>query len=132
MDDFFAILSSQTEAQAYESFFLHFCLVLGVYIKDEKSLQAIIKEFLSIKVDSIKMEARLPPAKLKKAEDWVKKALAQRTITKKNLQSPPVFLSFAAKVVVPGQAFLRRLFTALQEFKQIYHVDADMRADLKW
>lgn len=42
------------------------------------------------------------------------------------------FLSFAAKVVVPGRAFLRRLFTALQEFKRIYHIDAEMRADLNW
>ena len=74
------------------------------------------------------MEARPPPAKLKKAEEWVKKALAERTVTRENLQS---LLGFA-KVVVPGRPFLRRLFTALQEFKRIYHVDADMRADLEW
>ena len=132
LDDFFAILSSQIEAQAYEDFFLHLCLILGVHIKDEKSLRATIAEFLGIELDSIKMEARLPPAKLKKAEDWVKKALAQRTITRENLQSLLGFLSFAAKVVIPGRAFLRRLFTALREFKRIYHIDADMRADLKW
>ena len=131
LDDLFAILSSQTKPQAYKNFFLYLCLIFGVHIKDKKSLQATIAEFLGIELDSIKMEARLPLAKFKKAEDWIKKALAQRTITRENLQSLLGFLSFAAKMVVPSRAFLRRLFTALQDFKQIYYVDSDMRADLK-
>lgn len=130
LDDFSAILPSHTKAQAHEDFFLHLCLVLGVHIKDEKSLRATIAEFLGIELDSIKMEARLPPAKLKKAEEGNKKALAQRKITRENLQSLLGFLSFAANVVVPGRAFLRRLFTTFREFKRIYHIDVDMRADL--
>ena len=75
MDDFFAILSSNTEAQAYKDFFLYLCCVLEVHIKDERSLYATIAEFFGIELNSIKMEARLPPAKLKKAEDWIIKAL---------------------------------------------------------
>lgn len=132
LDDFFAILTTQTEAERYEAFFLQLCLELGVHIKDEKSLHDKIAEFLGIELDSIAMEARLPPAKLKKAQDWVEKALAQRTISRENLQSLLGFLSFAAKVVVPGRAFLRRLFTALQEFKRVYHISAEIRADLHW
>ena len=132
LDDFFAILASDVEAKLYEAFFFYLCRELGVKIKDEKSLRATIAEFLGIELGSTAMEARLPPAKLKKAQDWVKKALTQRTITREDLQSLLGFLSFAAKVVVPGRAFLRRLFTALQEFKRIYHIDAEMRADLNW
>lgn len=132
LDDFFAILTTQTEAEQYEVFFLQLCLELEVHIKDEKSLRAKIAKFLGIELDSIAMEARLPPAKLKKAQDWVKKALAQRTISRENLQSLLGFLSFAAKVVVPGRAFLRRLFTALQKFKRVYPISGEMRADLHW
>ena len=76
LEDFFAIFSSQTKAQAYKDFFLHLCLVLGVYIKDKKSLQATIADFLGIELNSIIIKTRLPLAKLKKAEDWVKEALA--------------------------------------------------------
>lgn len=42
---------------------------LGVYIKDEKNIQAIIADFLGIKLDSIKMKARLPSKKLQKARE---------------------------------------------------------------
>lgn len=87
---------------------------------------------MGIALDIIAMEARLPPAKLKRAQDWVEKALAQRAITREDLQSLLGFLSFAAKVVVPGRAFMRRLFIALQEFKRIYHISMEMRADLNW
>lgn len=102
LDNFFAILTTQTEAEQYEAFFLQLCLELGVHIKDEKSLQAKIANFLGIKLDSIAMEARLLPAKLKKAQDWIEKALTQRTISRANLWSLLRFLSFAAKVVVSG------------------------------
>ena len=40
------------------------------------------------------------------------------------------FLSFAAKVVVPGPAFLQRLFDALAKRQSYYHLDVEMRADL--
>lgn len=55
--NFFAILSIQTEARWYKAFFLHFCLELGINIKDEKSLQAKIAEFLNIKLDNIVIKA---------------------------------------------------------------------------
>lgn len=91
--------------------FSYISAILGVNIKDKKSLQATIADFLDIKLDSIKMEAKLPLVKLKKVEDWVKKVLTQWIITRENLQSFLGFLSFATKVIVPGQAFLTRLFT---------------------
>lgn len=69
LDDFFAIFSLQTKTQAYEDFFLYLCFILKVHIKHKKSLQATIAEFLSIELDSIKIEARLLLAKLKKVKD---------------------------------------------------------------
>lgn len=58
--------------------------------------------------------------------------LDKRTIVRKDLRSLLGFLSFACKVVVPGRAFLRRLFTALAQKNQFYTIEIDMRADLQW
>ncbi len=40
------------------------------------------------------------------------------------------FLSFAAKVVVSGRPFLRRLFDALAKRQSYYNLDGEMRANL--
>lgn len=44
------------------------------------------------------------------------------------------FLSFAAKVVVPGRAFLRRLFTELSRTRTaaFIHLNQEIKADLSW
>ena len=68
---------------------------------------------MGIKLDTKKMEARLPPNKLSKAQKWVAQVLNKRTIVKMDLRSLLGFLSFACKVVILGQAFFSRLFTAL-------------------
>lgn len=42
------------------------------------------------------------------------------------------FLSFAAKVVVPGRAFLRRLFDAIRRPVAVVRISFAMKADLRW
>ena len=42
------------------------------------------------------------------------------------------FLSFAAKVVIPGRAFLRRLYSAIDKSAYYIHITPLMRADLDW
>ena len=53
-------------------------------------------------------------------------------MSKDELRSLLGFLSFAAKVVKPGRAFLRRLFTALGEDTGQIRIAGDMRLDLLW
>ena len=91
-----------------------------------------ICDFLGLTLDTQRMEARLPPDKLKKAIERVNSALTQHYMIKDELRSLLGFLSIAAKVVKPGRAFLRRLFTALGEDTSRIRIAGDMRLDLLW
>lgn len=78
------------------------------------------------------MEARLPQKKLHEAREGVRLALEKGFLLHTEPQSLVGFLSFAAKVVIPGRAFLRRVFDALRN-KTIRHpVTNAMRLDLQW
>lgn len=132
LDDFFAILSPGDDATAYAQQFDQLCGELGLQINHTKDVVGFIAEFLGIEFDSIRMEARLPPDKLAKARTTVKNLLKRATISHQELESAVGFLSFAAKVVIPGRAFLRRLFDALRRPAVIVRITGDMRADLLW
>ena len=58
--------------------------------------------------------------------------LNRTTISHNELESAVGFLSFAAKVVVLGRAFLRRLFDAIRRLTTTYRITYEMRADLLW
>ena len=50
----------------------------------------------------------------------------------RELESAVEFLSFAAKIVVPGRAFLRRLFDAIRRPAAVIRQSAGMKADVLW
>lgn len=87
--------------------------------------------FLGIELDSLLIEARLPADKLEKAKSWVARMLTHDVIAYDNLQSLTGFLSFAAKVVLPGRAFLRRLFDALTNRRRHIRIFPEIKADLE-
>ena len=74
-------------------------------------------DFLGIEFDSSLMQARLPPDKLVRARKTAKDLLNKPSILHQELESIVRFLSFVAKIVIPGRAFLRRLFNALRTLK---------------
>ena len=88
--------------------------------------------FLGIELDSLLMEARLPADKLDKAKLWVTRILSHDVIEYDDLQSLTGFLSFAAKVVQIGRAFLRRLFDALAHRQRHIRLYPQIKADLEW
>ena len=63
-----------------------------------------------IEVDTMALELRLPQDKLYKIRLLLRNTSKKRTIKLKDLQSLLGLLSFACSVVVPGRAFLRRLY----------------------
>ena len=132
LDDFFAILPPGVDEQLYQHQFDILCGELGLKVNHKKDICDTIAEFLGIELDSIAMEARLPPKKLEKARLAVATALQGHFITHSDLQSLVGFLSFAAKVVVPGRAFLRRLFDALRINTTRHRITIDMKLDLEW
>lgn len=132
LDDFFAILSPHANAEAYGRDFDRVCYDLGLNINHTKDILGTIADFLGIELDSILMQARLPPDKLARARNTVDDLLKRATIPHRELESAVGFLSFAAKVIVPGRAFLRRLFDAIRRPIAIIRITIDMMADLLW
>lgn len=132
LDDFFAILPPNGDAKRFSKDFDMVCDDCGLTVNHSKDEEGTQAEFLGIQFDSEKMEVRLPPDKLQRARQAVRAVLNRKSIPHSELESMVGLLAFSAKVVVPGRAFLRRLYTALSEKHQYYHITAVMAADLRW
>ena len=132
LNDFFAILSPFDDATAYASQFDQVCSDLGLSVNHTKDILGTIADFLGIEFDSVLMQARLPPDKLARARNTAKDLLNRPTISHQELESAVGFLSFTAKIVIPGRAFLRRLFNALRRPAAVHRITPDMKADLLW
>ncbi len=133
LNDFLAIQANMTEARKYEGDFDDLCAQLGFSVNLKKNLIGTTCTFLSIELDSINMMARLPPDKHQKTIQLVNSALTKSSLSYEKLQTLLGFLSFAAKIVIPERAFLRRLFndlTAIKSRKQ--RINYSMRQDLLW
>ena len=89
-------------------------------------------DFLGIKLDSILMQARLPPDKLARARNTVDDLLNKRIILRYKLELAVGFLSFAVKIVIPRRAFLRRLFNAIRRPVAIIRITKAIKVDLLW
>ena len=102
LDDFFAILAADDDPVTYGKGFDQVCNDLGISINHTKDVMGTTADFLGIEFDSVLMQARLPPDKLVRARNSVEDLLNWTTISHFELESAVGFLSFAAKVVVPG------------------------------
>ena len=60
--------------------------------------------FLGITLDTIALEARLPPDKLRQCNTLLTDFAARSKVTLKELQSLIGVLNFACSVIVPGRA----------------------------
>lgn len=132
LDDFFAVLAPGADTDLYCRQFDAVCDQLGLTVNHKKDIQGTSAEFLGIELDSLNMQARLPPDKLERGRNAVKTLLARLSFPHKELESLVGFLSFAAKVIAPGRAFLRRLFDALRRHTEFIHIDKHIKADLLW
>ena len=65
--------------------------------------------YAGIELDTIQMEARLPPDKIPKCKMAIQNMLRKSKAKLRDIQSLIGLLSFAVTVVVPGRAFLRRI-----------------------
>jgi len=70
----------------------------------------LIKIIITHNIDSMEMVARLSVNKVEKIFLCCKIARKKRKLTLKELQSLLGLLNFPCGVIVPGRAFLRRLF----------------------
>ena len=112
LDDFFFVgeANSNKCSVALNSFL---CLSeeLGVPIKSEKTESPSTCIIIyGIEIDSSMMVARLPQDKIAKITSLLSEFKSRRKVTLRELQSLLGLLNFACSVIIPGRAFLRRLF----------------------
>ena len=132
LDDFFTIFPSGTDPEPRMAEWRALCLLLGIQTNAKKEEWGTSLEFLDILLDSIKMEARLPEAKLTRAKELVATALKSQHLLRHDLEVLVSFLAFCAKVVVPGRSFLTSLHRALGRTTHYCNIDKAMREDLLW
>ena len=110
LDDFLIVSPSHELCKQQLDLFLMLCQYLGIPMAPEKTIgPSSTISFAGIELDSVLMEARLPPDKLVKCQDLISSFLRRRKVTLREIQSLTGLLNFACTVVVPGRAFLRRL-----------------------
>jgi hypothetical protein len=135
LDDFLGV-GPASAAPEFSCQFERFCDRLGLRIKESKSITGTTADFGGIELDTLAMEARLPPAKLHKATELVEHALKKGKLSLQELQSLIGFLSFCCKVVPLGRSFLRRLYDATSNYTRSdtkrRRLTAEMKADLRW
>jgi hypothetical protein len=80
-----------------------------------------VPTFLGVELDTIKKQARLPENKLNKCLSQIDEFLRRTKVTLQEIQSLCGLLNFACQVVVPGRAFLHRLFELTYGLKKAHH-----------
>ena len=110
LDDFLFIEPSRLQCLAALDKFIWLANQLGVPIAYDKTLgPAQVLTFVGITLDTMRMETRLPPDKVTKAQDLLRIYSHKRSVTLRTLQSILGFLNFCCRVIQPGRCFLRRL-----------------------
>jgi hypothetical protein len=102
--------------------FLEICNEIGIPMAAEKTMGPLTYlTFLGIELDIINQVARLPADKLSKCLSLIAEFLLRKKVTFKELLSLCGVLNFACHVVVPGRAFLRRLFDRCRGIRKPHH-----------
>ena len=88
--------------------------------------------FAGIELDTLKMEARLPPDKLVKTliEDF----FGRKKVILKEMQSLIGILNFTCSVIVPGRTFLHRLINltvGIRRPRYFIRLPREVKADLR-
>lgn len=109
LDDFFGILSSNGHIETYDLDFDILCVQLKMVVNHDKSIIGTLAGFFGIELNSILIRITLHFNKLARTRNIVDDLLNRAVMSHRELESVVGFLSFAAKIVIPERAFLRRL-----------------------
>ena len=136
LDEFLCVSSGAVVANEQLSILLRAFVYLGVPLapaKVEGPLSCLT--FLGITLDCIRLEARLPLDKLVEIRSLLTDTVTRRRISQRNLESLSGKLSFAARVIVPGRTFMRRLWSVCARYQEPHFtivLNQDCIADLNW
>ena len=111
LDDFLIVNSCQKSCQSDLSRFESLCDDIGVPLAPNKTVgPSQLIEFLGLEIDSVAEQVRLPMDKLHSLKLQLSSLLSRKSCTLSDLQSVLGSLNFACRVILPGRAFLRRLY----------------------
>ena len=134
LDDFLGIESPTSGGDRTMSLMSLVFNKLGIPISTHKTVGPVqVLEYLGIILDTMKMEARLPPDKLTRITQLLSKFLKKKCCVKRDLLSLLGHLVFASRVVVPGRTFMSRLFHAAKKVSKLHYsvnLNSECRADI--
>lgn len=136
LDDYLTLAQSLSDCASnlhtIKAVFAH----LGVPLAEEKvEGPSTTISFLGIILDSVQLEARLPPDKLTRIKQDLHSWSTKEVASKRELLSLIGLLSFAAKVVPPGRTFLRRMIdlaSSQPTLTSTLTLGDNFRKDLMW
>jgi hypothetical protein len=140
IDDFLFVVELKPQAEQLLTLALGMCRDLGIPMAADKTEgPTTCLTFLGIELDTERMEARLPGAKLLELQAlsfvWARKERA----TVRELQSLTGSLNFATSVVRPGRAYLRRIINHMKRQRRDaasrhveWDIPPDVKADIAW
>ena len=137
IDDFVSVGQKGTNdcAEAM-TIFKETCQLLGVPLNENKEEgPSKVLTFLGLKIDTVKMEVRLPQGKLEEMRSILKRWRGMRSCRRRDLESIVGSLNHACRAVRPGRAFKRRLqdlmTTVVRDGRRL-RLNLEARADIEW
>ena len=114
--------------------FMGICDWINLPVATEKTEWAMeIIEFLGLLIDGRRNLICIPASKIEQAKYMLDKMLSKRKATLRELQQLCGFLNFLNKCIVPGRAFMRRMYAQGKNLTKPHHhfnISAEFRMDL--
>ena len=136
VDDFLVVAPTAELCQSYLDIMLKTCHDSGFAVQPAKvTSPATVTEFLGIVIDSERQQLRISEKRLRELSIEVNAWLDRSKATKRQILSLVGKLSFAAKVIRSGRAFISRLLAASKHVKALHHhvkLGRDAKLDLRW
>jgi len=136
IDDFLLILPPESPMiHTAANDFSEVCDTMGFMIEQKKNKEGTLVDFLGLEIDTMAMEARLPPDKHQRALSIVVDILQRKSISFHTLEKLLGFLSFCCAVIPLGRPFLRQIFNLLnRKTHHLAHIRISKAAkrDLHW
>ena len=134
LDDFLFISKSYLQCLSALNTFQDLCRDIGVPLAPEKTVgPARVLDFAGIQLNTVTMEASLPPDKITKFMDSINDLQSTKSATLKQIQSLAGMLNFACSVLAPARAFSRRLYDLSIGLSKPFHhrkITNQVRLDL--
>ena len=122
LDDYLFVGSSYKDCENHLLAFKSLCEYLNVPLAKDKTFGPSRQlEFLGFLIDTVEQSVKLPSDKLDKGIEALTSFLNREKCTLKELQALLGFLNFTCTVVIPGRAFLCRLYGLLNKASRPYH-----------